>query len=125
MLYVVDATLGFGWSVYRTLGGFYSPTFPWWGIPLLLGSLVLAGRAALAWNSEANWTRWLSVIGTGLLAAYFVPAAAVTLRGYAQGKIIASTVQLGTSLAIVAFVVVCFAVALWDIWDSDRLKPEE
>jgi hypothetical protein len=124
-LYAVDATLVFGWSFYRTLSGFYSPSFPWWSVFLLMGWVLLAVRVVFMWNSERNRTRWLSVFGTGLLTTYFAPATIVTIRGYAKGKIIASTVQLGTTLAMVAFVVVCFAVALWDLSAAKQARPSD
>jgi phosphatidylglycerophosphate synthase len=125
MLYVADATLGLGWLIYTVVAGSYSPSFPWWYIFLLLGSLLLVGCTTVMRNSDKHWEKWPPVMGTGLLAAYFVPAAVVTLRRYAQGKVIASAAQLGTRLAIVTFVVVCFTVAIWDLFNARRARFSE
>jgi hypothetical protein len=62
------------------------------------------------------------MVGTGLLAVYFVSGAVVTLHGYVRGTVIASVAQLGFMLALVTFVVVCFGVALRDVL---RVKHEE
>lgn len=113
MLYVIDATLGFGWTFY--IAGSYSPSFPWRYVPLPLGWIFLAGCTALTWNSKKHWTKWLPVVGTGLIAAYFVPATVATIPRYARGEVIASTTQVGIALTVAAFVAVCFGVALWDL----------
>jgi hypothetical protein len=55
------------------------------------------------------------MVGTGLLAVYFVSGAVATLRGYFRGTVIASVAQLGFVFALVTFVVVCCAVALRDV----------
>jgi len=119
VLYVLDAILGLGWGIYPSRG--YSPSFPWWGIPLLLGSLLLAGCSVRKRSYEKYRGKWPPMVGTGLLAVYFVYGAVVTLRGYVRGIVIASAAQLGFVLALVTFVVVCCAVALWDVL---RVKHE-
>ena len=125
-LYVADATLGLAWAMYRTLAGFLSPSFPWLGIPLLLGSLLLAACPVRKRNYEKYRAKWPPVVGTGLLTSYFAFAAIVTVRGYARGTVIASLAQLGFVFSLVAFVVSCFVVALWDLRkrenESHRLK---
>ena len=122
-LYVADATLGLTWGVYRTLAGSLSPSFPWWGIPLLLGSLFLAGCSMRKRSYEKCRGRWPVVVGTGLLTAYFVFGGIVTVRGYAQGTVIASLAQLGFVLSLVVFVVFCFVVAIWDLQSAKMSHP--
>jgi hypothetical protein len=103
-------------SVGRSISaGFCSPSFPWLYIPLPLGWIFLAGCTALTWNSKKHWTKWLPVVGTGLIAAYFVPAAVVTLPRYARGEVIASTTHLGIALIATAFAAACLGVALWGV----------
>jgi hypothetical protein len=119
VLYVFDAILGLGWGIYPSRG--YSPSFPWWSIPLLVGSLLLAGCSVRKRSYEKYRGKWPPVVGTGLLVVYFVSGAVVTLRGYVRGTVIASVAQLGFVLALVTFVVVCCAVALWDVL---RVKHE-
>jgi hypothetical protein len=113
VLYVFDAILGLGWGIYPGRG--YSPSFPWWGILPLLGSLLLARCSVRKKSYEKYRGKWPPIVGTGLLAVYFVSGAVVTLRGYVRGTVIASVAQLGFVLALVTFVVVCFAVALWSV----------
>jgi hypothetical protein len=119
VLYVLDAILGLGWGILPIHG--YSPTFPWWSILLLLGSLLLAGCSVRKRSYEKYRGKWPPMVGTGLLAVYFVSGVVVTLRGYVRGTVIASVAQLGFVLALVTLVVVCFAVALWDVL---RVKDE-
>ena len=114
-LYVADVTLVLGWAMFRTVAGPLSPSFPWLGIPLLVGFVLLAGSSVRKRGYEKYRRKWPPVVGTGLLASYFVFAATVTVRGYVRGTVIASVVQLGFVLGLVAFVVVCFAVALLDL----------
>src|SRR5882672_1621581 len=87
-LYVFDAILGLRWGIYPSRG--YSPSFPWWGIPLIVGSLLLAGCSVRKRSYEKYRGKWPPMVGTGLLAVYFVSGAVVTLRGYVQGTVIAS-----------------------------------
>jgi hypothetical protein len=121
-LYIIDATLGFGWTFYRA--GYYSPSFPWLYISLPLGWIFLAGCTALTWNSKKYWTKWLPAIGTGFIAAYFVPATVVTLRNYAHGEVIASSAQVVVTLVVAAFVTVCFGIALRGLIEGKKYGRE-
>jgi hypothetical protein len=114
-LYVADVTLVLGWAMFRTVAGPLGPSFPWLGIPLLLGLILLAKYSVSKRSYEKYRRKWPPVVGTGLLASYFVFAAIMTVRGYVRGTVIASVAQLGFVLGLIVFVVVCFAAALWDL----------
>jgi hypothetical protein len=128
LLYLAAALVGLCYSVSLAGAGLYGApiSFAWWSTVVLLGSALLAGCAALGPTSKRPWTRWPAVVGSGILTAYFIPAAVGTVRHYARGELIASLTQLGIRLALVVPVLFSMMIALWDIWDSDRrLKPEE
>jgi|SRR5712664_3010347 len=126
LLYSAAAVVGLYYSVSLALAGLYGApvSFAWWSTVLLLGSVLLAGCAALRLTSKRPWTRWPAVIGSGILTAYLILAAVGTMRHYQRGEVIASTAQLGARLASVAPVLVSMAIALWDSWNSDRLTRE-
>lgn len=49
------------------------------------------------------------------MTLYFASGAIVTVRDYAEGTVVAGLAQLGFVLVLVAFVLVCFGVAVWDL----------
>jgi uncharacterized membrane protein YadS len=84
LLYLGTALVGFYWSIYLTLTGLYGlPFSPWYAV-IFVGAVLLLVGAILWWASRSEWTRWLPVIGSICLAAYFVPAAIVVMR---QGRL--------------------------------------
>jgi hypothetical protein len=103
LLYLATALVGFYWSIYLTLTGLYGlPFSPWYAVIFVGATLLLIG-AILRWASSSEWTRWLPIVGSVCLAAYFVPAVVVLIR---QGR-------LGLSrVLIVALVLVSLVVAV-------------
>lgn len=84
LLYLAAAAVGFYWSIYLTLTGLYGlPFSPWYAV-LFVGSVLLLVGAILWWASSSEWTRWLPIVGSVCLAAYFVPAVIVLIR---QGRL--------------------------------------
>jgi hypothetical protein len=83
LLYIVTALVGFYWAIYLTLTGLYGLPFSRWYIVIFIGALVLLVGAILWWTSSSPWTRWVPIVGSLLLGAYFIPAAIVLLR---QGR---------------------------------------
>ncbi|MGE0407040.1 MAG: hypothetical protein AB7O65_12140 [Candidatus Korobacteraceae bacterium] len=74
MLYLLTAALGLYWSIYLTMTGMYGLPFSRWFVVVFIGGLVLLLGAIFWWTSARAWTRWLPIIGSGMLAAYFLPA---------------------------------------------------
>jgi hypothetical protein len=124
LLYLAAALVGLYYSISLAGAGLYGApvSFARWSAVLLLGSALLAGCAALGPASKRPWTRWPAVVGSGILTAYFIPAVFGTLRHYARGEVIASTVQLGARLASVLPVLVSMAIALRDARNSRRAE---
>jgi hypothetical protein len=84
LLYLVTALVGFYWSIFLTFTGLYGIPFSPWYIVIFLGALLLFIGAGLWWASSLEWTRWLPIVGSVCLAAYFVPAIIVLIR---QGRL--------------------------------------
>lgn len=103
LLYVAAAMLGFYWSIYLTLTGLYGLPFSRWYVVIFIGAVVLLVGAILWWTSSREWTRWLPIVGSALLGAYFFPAAILLIR---QGRM-----DL-TRLLIVSLVLVSLVVAI-------------
>jgi len=100
-------------------------TFPvsYWYMDLLLGAVILGIGAILRWTRWQRQTSWLPVLGSGMVALYYVGASVVTLRRYLDGKILASISQLGFALLPVLLVLVLLTVALFEKFRPDLLDP--
>jgi hypothetical protein len=103
LLYLATALVGFYWSIFLTLTGLYGIPFSRWYVVIFIGAVVLLIGAILWWASSSEWTRWFPLIGSVLLAAYFIPAGIVLIR---QGRIDMIRV------IIVTLVLVCLVVAI-------------
>lgn len=100
-------------------------TFPvsYWYMDLLVGAIILGAGAVLRVTRWQRQTSWLPVLGSGMVATYYVGASVVTLRRYLDGKILASIPQLGVALLPVLLVLVLLAVALLEKFRPDLLNP--
>lgn len=74
LLYLFTALVAFYWSVHLAMLGLYGAPFSLWHVVIFAGALVLMGAAVLSWTATRRWTLWVPVIGSVMLAAYFVPA---------------------------------------------------
>jgi hypothetical protein len=110
VLYLLTGFVCLYWSVQLTLTGMYGEPFSWWYAAVFIGSLILTCGAILAWVSGKPWTKWVPLVGSIVLATYFVPAIVVTFRRYARGEVPGS-VELGTRVAVVLLVIASLAVA--------------
>ena len=111
VLYLLTALVGLYWSVRLTLTGLYAVPFSPWYIVVCIGAVVLLAGAVLWWASVSTWTRWLPIVGSVLLASYFVPAAVEMLRSYSRSEVTGGA-QLATRLAAVALVLASLATAI-------------
>jgi hypothetical protein len=103
LLYLATASVGFYWSIYLTLTGLYGLPFSPWYVVIFLGAVLLLVEAIFWWASSSEWTRWLPIVGSICLAAYFIPAFIVLVR---QGRLDLIRVL------IVALVLISLAVAV-------------
>lgn len=85
ILYLVTGILGLYWALQLTLMGMYGTPFSWWYAAIAVGSLILILGAILGWASGRPWTEWVPLIGSLVLAAYFLPAVTITVYRYIQG----------------------------------------
>lgn len=111
VLYVLTGLVGLYWSVRLTLTGLYAVPFSPWYIVVCIGAVMLLAGAVLSWVSMSTWTQWLPVVGSLLLASYFVPAAVDMLRSYSRSEV-AGGAQLATRLAVVALVLASLTAAI-------------
>ena len=86
-LYLLTGFAGLYIAIQLTLTGMYGLPFSWWYVVVAVGSLILILGAILVWASGRAWTEWIPLVGSALLASYFIPAIIVTLRRYLQGTI--------------------------------------
>ena len=114
VLYLLTGLVCLYWSVQLTLTGMYGMPFSWWYAAVFVGSLILILGAILVWVSGRPWTEWVPLVGSVVLAAYFIPAIIVTLRRYAQGQAPGS-VGLAIRVAVVLLVIVSLAAAARNI----------
>jgi uncharacterized membrane protein len=91
----------------------------YWYYDLLLGAIILGLGAILRWTPWQAQTRWLPVLGSAMVATYYVGASVVTLRRYFAGRIHATPQQMGFALVPVLLVLILFTVALFE-----KLRPE-
>jgi hypothetical protein len=110
VLYLLTGLVGLFWSVQLTLTGMYGTPFSWWYAAVAAGSLILILGAILVWASGRAWTEWVPLVGSVVLAAYFVPAIIVTLRRYAQGQAPGGT-ELAIRVVVVLLVLLSLGVA--------------
>jgi hypothetical protein len=114
VLYLLTGLVGLYWSVQLTLLGMYGMPFSWWYASIFIGSLILILGAILFWASGRPWTEYMPLVGSIVLAAYFIPAIIITLRGYAQGRV-PGGMGLSIHVAVVLLVIVSLAVAARNI----------
>lgn len=73
LLYLITAFIGLRWAVYLAMTGLYGVPFSPWVLVVLIGGLLLLVGAILWWSSSKSWTQWLPILGSLLLATYFLP----------------------------------------------------
>jgi hypothetical protein len=107
ILYLLTGLLGLYWSIQLTLTGMYGTPFSWWYAVVAVGALTLILGAVLVWASGRAWTEWVPLIGSVVLASYFIPATIVIIHRYVQGQ-----APGGAELAIRLFLVLLVLLSL-------------
>lgn len=111
VLYLLTGFVGLYWSVRLTLTGLYAVPFSPWYVVVCIGAVMLLAAAVLSWVSMSLWSQWVPVIGSLLLASYFVPATVGMLRSYLRSEVTGGT-QLGIRLAAVGLVLASLVSAI-------------
>jgi hypothetical protein len=91
--------------------GMYGAPFSWWYPVMTLGSLSLFAGAFLTWFSSREWSEWLPLFGSLVLAAFFVPAMIEALHAYFRAEVVDGS-QLASRLLVVGLVVASVLVSL-------------
>lgn len=81
-LHLLTAILGVYWGAYLTMTGLYGVPFSLWYGVVFLGGVVLGSGVVLHWFVRRKWTQWLPMLGSVMLAAYFVPALLFSWREF-------------------------------------------
>jgi hypothetical protein len=108
VLYLLTAVLGALWAVNLTLTGLYGVPFSWWYVVVFMGSVVLLIGGILWWVTAREWTYWLPIVGSAMLASYFVPAIITTVRQLGA----AEPTKLLIRVATVGLVIASLLVAI-------------
>lgn len=110
ILYLLTGLVCLYWSIQLTFMGMYGTPFSWWYAAVAGGSLMLILGAILGWTSGQAWTDWVPLVGSGILAAYFIPAIIVTFDRHRQGQAPGGTALSGRAVVVI-LVLASFAVA--------------
>lgn len=105
IIYMVTALVGLCWSVYLTLTGLYGLPFSWVYAALFIGSVVLAAGGICTWTAVRGWTLWMPVVGSAIVAAYFIAATFAVVGRYREEGV------EDISMLLVRFVILALAVA--------------
>ncbi len=122
-LYLAVSAYGIYWAHHMITRRHALAPVSYWYMDLLVGAIILGMGAVFRWTRWHERTTWLPVLGSAMVATYYVGASVVTLRRYLAGKIPASMPQLGIALLPVLLVLVLFTVALFEKFRPDLLDP--
>jgi hypothetical protein len=110
ILYLLTGLVCLYWSIQLTLMGMYGTPFSWWYAAVAGGALILILGAILRWASGQPWTEWVPLVGSVVLAAYFIPAIIVTLNRSVQEQAPGGS-ALAVRVVVVILVLASLAVA--------------
>ena len=122
-LYLAVSAYGTYWAHHMITRRHATSPFSYWYMDLLFGAIILGIGAILRWTRWRQQTSWLPVLGSAMVATYYVGASVVTLRRYLAGKILASVPQLAIALLPVLLVLILLTVALFEKFRPDLLNP--
>jgi len=110
-LYLVTALGGFYWTGRLVLIGVYGVPVPFWTLAPFVGSVALLLGAIQCWTSGPGWARWLGLVGSLILSAFFLPAS-VGLWRRIPPRNPAGYAALAGGLGYTALVLISLVVAL-------------
>jgi surface polysaccharide O-acyltransferase-like enzyme len=123
VLYLAVSGYGIYWAHHMMTRRHTTSYVAYWYVDLLVGAIILGAGALLRWTRWQAQTRWLPVLGSAMVAIYYVGASVVTLRRFFAGKIHATGVQMSFALMPVLLVLVLFTVALFEKLRPELLEP--
>jgi hypothetical protein len=123
-LYLVVSAYAMNWASHMILRQMNASRFSYWFIDLFLGGLILGVGALLRWTRWQKQTSSLLVLGSGMIAVYYLGAAFVTIRRrYFAGKLMASFPSLAFALIPVLLVLGLWVVAMFEKFRPELLEP--
>lgn len=118
-LYLTVSAYGIYWAHHMITRRHTTSTVAYWYLDLLLGALILGIGAILRWTRWRARTSWLPVVGSAMIAGYYLGATVVTLHRQSVGRIKATIPELGFALIPVFLVLLLLLLAL-----VEKLRPE-
>ena len=116
-LYMLTGLVALYLSVQLTLAGMYGVPFSRWYAEVFFAGLVLIVGAICWWSSARNWASWVPLVGSVLLAAYFIPVGISLLRqcvtGHGPGA-----AELAMRVGAIVLVLVSLALSV-----SNKFQP--
>ena len=104
-LYMLTGLVALYFSIQLTLTGLYGVPFSRWYAEVFFSALILVIGAVCWWSSNRQWAAWVPLIGSALLAAYFIPAgislARQCMAGHGPGPAELTT-RIGAILLVLA-----------------------
>jgi hypothetical protein len=108
-LYMLTGLVALYFSIQLTLTGLYGVPFSRWYAEVFVSGLILVIGAVCWWTSNRQWAAWVPLIGSALLAAYFLPAGISLVRqcmaGHGPGLAELST-RIGAILLVLTSLVI-------------------
>ena len=108
-LYMLTGLAALYFSIQLTLTGLYGVPFSRWYAEVFVSALILMIGAVCWWTSKRQWAAWVPLIGSALLAAYFIPAGISLVRqcmaGHGPGPTVLMT-RIGAILLVLASLVI-------------------
>jgi len=84
-LYMLTGLVALYFSIQLTLAGLYGVPFSKWYAEVFFAALILIVGAICWWSTSRSWVGWVPLIGSVLLAAYFLPAGISLISQYVGG----------------------------------------
>ena len=122
-LYLTVSAYGIYWAHHMITRRHTTSTVAYWYWDLLLGAIILGIGAILRWTRWRARTSWLPVVGSAMVAGYYLGATVVTLHRHSVGGIKATIPQLGFALIPVLLVVLLLLLALFEKFRPELLEP--
>jgi hypothetical protein len=110
LLYFLTGLVGIFWSIQLTLIGMYGVPFSRWYAAIALGGGILILGAICVWITAQPWAAWIPLVGSLILAGYFVPAMVVTAYRCIRGEAPVG-IELVIRVVVVALILFCVSVA--------------
>jgi hypothetical protein len=122
-LYLAVSAYGIYWAHHMITRRHTNSTVAYWYWDLLLGAIILGIGAILRWTRWQVRTSWLPVLGSAMVAGYYLGATVVTLHRQSAGMIKASIPQLVFALIPVLLVLLLLLVALFEKFYPELVEP--